>query len=163
MYDAIYLSLDHVKKGRLNKKALLVISDGEDTASKWGYNKVLEHVQKSQDVVIYAIGILDENDSRSGGLFGKSPQKKARDALKEIAEVSGGQAYFPKSIDEVVDICARIARDLRNQYTLGYASQNEKKDGTWRTIEVRVLNPPKNAGRTTVTTRKGYYAADDSK
>ena len=99
MYDAIYLSVDHVKKGKLNKKALLVISDGEDTASKWGFNKVLQHVQESKDVTIYAVGILDENDSRSGGLFKKSPQKKAREALKEIAEASGGQAFFPKSID----------------------------------------------------------------
>ena len=105
MYDAIYLSVDHVKKGKLNKKALLVISDGEDTASKWGFNKVLQHVQESKDVTIYAVGILEENDSRSGGLFNKSPQKKAREALKEIAEASGGQAFFPKSIDQVEEIC----------------------------------------------------------
>ena len=162
MYDAIYLSVDHVRKGKLNKKALLVISDGEDTSSKWGFNKVLEHVQQTDNVTIYAIGILDENDSRSGGLFGKSPQKKAREALKEIAEVSGGQAFFPKSIDEVVEICRRIARDLRNQYTIGYTSKNDKKDGTWRTIQVKLVNPPKSADKPKVTTRQGYFAPDAS-
>ena len=102
LYDAVYLSVDHVKEGKFDKKALLVISDGEDNSSKWGYNKLLEHVQQSKDVTIYAIGIFDENDTRSGGLFGKSPQKKAKDALKEIAELTGGQAFFPKSIDEVL-------------------------------------------------------------
>jgi VWFA-related protein len=157
MYDAIYLSLDHVKTGKLNKKALLVISDGEDRSSKWGFNKVLEHVRQSKDVTVYAIGILDE-DSGSGGLFGKSPQKKAREGLKEIAEVSGGQAFFPKSIDEVVEICSRIARDLRDQYTIGYAPKNEKRDGTWRTVQVKLVNPPKNAAKAKVTTRQGYFA-----
>jgi Ca-activated chloride channel family protein len=157
LYDAIYLSVDHVRKGRLNKKVLLLISDGEDTSSKWGFNKVLEHVQQAKDVTIYAVGILDENDSRSGGLFGRSPQKKAREALKEIAELTGGQAYFPKSIDEVAEICKRIARDLRNQYTVGYLS-NSKQDGGWRTIRVNVLNPPKSAGKIAVKTRTGYFA-----
>ena len=158
MYDAIYLSVDHVKKGMLNKKALLVISDGEDNKSKWGYNKVLQHVQEAKDVTIFAIGIFDENDSRSGGLFGKSPQKKAREGLKEIAESSGGRAFFPKSIDEVEEICRRIARDLRNQYTVGYTSKNDKPDGTFRKITLKLVNPPKNAGKVEVTTRQGYYA-----
>jgi Ca-activated chloride channel homolog len=160
MYDAIYLSVDHVKKGKLNKKALLVISDGEDNASKWGFNKVLEHVQQAKDVTIYAIGIFNESDSNSGGLFGlgRSPQKRAREGLKEIAEVSGGQAFFPKSIDEITEICQRIARDLRNQYTVGYEPKNLKKDGTWRTIQVNLLGLPRNAEKPIVTTRKGYFA-----
>jgi VWFA-related protein len=118
MYDAIYLSIDHVKKGKLDKKALLVISDGEDTASKWGYNKVLEHVKQAKDVVIYAVGILDENDGRSGGLFNKSPQKRAREGLTEIAEVTGGLAFFPKNIDEVAGYlpqdCAQSSQSIHD-------------------------------------------------
>ena len=155
MYDAIYLSIDHVKKGKLDKKALLVISDGEDTASKWGYNKVLEHVKQAKDVVIYAVGILDENDGRSGGLFNKSPQKKAREGLTEIAEVTGGLAFFPKNIDEVADICRRIARNLRNQYTIGYSPPKNDKIG-WREITVKPLNFPKNLGKVDLSFRKGY-------
>jgi VWFA-related protein len=158
MYDAIYLSVDHVKKGKLNKKALLVISDGEDNKSQWGFNKVLQHVQEALDVTIYAIGIFDEDDSRSGGLFGKSPQKKAREGLKEIAEASGGQAFFPKSIDDVEEICQRLARDLRNQYTLGYNSSNKKQDGSYRKITVKLVNPPKNASKVEPKTRAGYFA-----
>ena len=157
MYDAIYLSVDHVKKGKLDKKVLLVISDGEDTASKWGYNKVLEHVKNAKDVVIYAVGILEE-DGRSGGLFGRSPQKKAREGLTEIAEVSGGQAFFPKNIDEVAEICRRIARNLRNQYTVGYSPKNDKKDGTWRELAVKQVNFPRNIGKVDVRHRKGYTA-----
>ena len=158
MYDAIYLSVDHVKKGKLNKKALLVISDGEDNKSEWGFNKVLQHVQEAQDVTIYAIGIFDEDDSRTGGLFRKSPQKKAREGLKEIAEASGGQAFFPKSIDDVEEICRRLARDLRNQYTLGYNSSNKKPDGAYRKITVKLVNPPKNASKVEPKTRAGYFA-----
>lgn len=158
MYDAIYLSVDHVKTGKLEQKALLVISDGEDTASSWGFNKVLEHVQKAKGVVIYAIGILDDNDSRSGSLFRKSPQKKAREALTEIAETSGGQAYFPKNIDEVAEICKRVARDLRNRYSIGYDPKNTKQDGAWRKITVKLVNPPKNAVNSKLKTREGYFA-----
>jgi VWFA-related protein len=158
MYDAIYLSVDHVKKGKLNKKALLVISDGEDNKSQWGFNKVLQHVQQAKDVMIYAIGVFDENDSRSGGLFGKSPQKKARDGLKELAEASGGQAFFPKSLDELEEICRRVARDLRNQYTIGYSPTNKKPDGSYRKVTVKLVNPPKNAAKVEPKTRAGYYA-----
>jgi len=161
MYDAIYLSVDHVKKGKLDKKVLLVISDGEDTASKWGYNKVLEHVKQAKDVVIYAVGILDE-DERSGGLFRKSPQKKAREGLTEIAEMTGGQAFFPKNIDEVADICRSIARNLRNQYTIGYTPKNDKTNdktaGGWREIIVKPVNFPKNLGKVDLSYRKGYNA-----
>ena len=162
MYDAIYLSVDHVKKGRLDKKVLLVISDGEDTASKWGYNKVLEHVKNAKDVVVYAVGILEENDGRSGGLFGRSPQKKAREGLTEIAELSGGQAFFPKDIDEVAVICRRIARNLRNQYTIGYSPKNDKPDGAWRELTVKQVNFPKNLGKVEVRHRKGYTAPGGS-
>jgi Ca-activated chloride channel homolog len=163
LFDAVYLSVDHIKKGKFDKKALLIISDGEDNASKWGFNKVLEHVQATKDVVVFAVGIFEENDSRSGGLFGKSPQKKAREALRELAELTGGQAYFPKSIDEVADICRRIARELRNQYTLGYNPKNTKLDGSWRKVTVNLVNPPKNANKPRVTTRQGYFAPAPSK
>jgi VWFA-related protein len=158
LFDAIYLSADHVKLGKFEKKVLLVISDGEDNSSKWGYNKLLEHVQQAKDVTIYAIGIFDENDSRSGGLFGKSPQKKAKDALKEVAELTGGQAFFPKSIDEVAEICQRVAREIRNQYTIGYSPKNTKRDGTWRKVTVNLVNPPKNAAKARINTRQGYFA-----
>jgi VWFA-related protein len=156
LYDAVYLSAQHVKEGNRDKKALLLISDGEDNTSKYGFNPTLELLRESK-VTLYAIGLLEENDQR-GGLFRKSPSKKAREALEEFAEVTGGRAYFPKSLDEIEEICNRIAHDLRNHYTLGYSPTNRKLDGTWREVEVKV-NPPKSVSRiSSVRTKPGYYA-----
>jgi VWFA-related protein len=154
--DAVYVAIDHVKTGTRDKKALLVISDGEDNKSKYGINRLLDHVRDSKDVSIYTIGLLEENDYR-GGLFGKSPSKKARESLRKIAELSGGEAYFPKSVEEVSAICSRIARDLRNQYTLGYSPKNTKNDGGYRSIRVNVT-PPLGTPKLTVRTKPGYTA-----
>lgn len=156
MYDAVYLSLDYLKKGTRDKKVLLVITDGEDNKSKYGLNPLLTHIKESKDVIIYAIGLLEENDDR-GGLFGKSPSKKAKDDLTKIAELTGGEAYFPKSVEEVAGICKRIARDLRNQYTLGYSPKNTKNDGGYRTIIVTV-NPPSGTSKPIVRAKPGYTA-----
>jgi len=156
MRDAIYVSLDYMKKGSRDKKALLVISDGEDNKSKYGINPLLEHIRASKDVAIYAIGLLEENDDR-GGFFGKSPAKKAREELEKIAEMTGGEAYFPKTIDEVAGICRKIARDLRNQYTIGYSPKNTKNDGGDRAIRVSVT-PPQGTSKLNVRARSGYTA-----
>ena len=77
--------------------------------------------------------------------------------LTQLAELTGGQAYFPKSVDEVEEICKRIAHDLRNQYTVGYTPTNNNPDGSWREIRVKV-NPPKNVSKVTIRTKQGYYA-----
>ena len=94
---------------------------------------------------------------RRPGLFKKSPSKKAKEALEQLAELTGGQAYFPKSIDEVEELCRTIAHDLRNQYTLGYTPSNNSLDGSWREVRVKV-NPPRNVSKVTVRTKQGYYA-----
>jgi VWFA-related protein len=156
LHDAIYLGVEHVKKGRLKKKAILVISDGEDTASVYDYQKVLAHVRKSNNIAIYAVGLLDED--QGGGLFSRSPQKKAKQALTELAELTGGRAYFPKSLDEVETICRQLAKELRDQYTLGYNPSNKAPDGTRRIVTVNVVNPPRNAGKITVNAPKEYTA-----
>lgn len=155
LFDAIYLSLDHLKGGRMDKKALLVVTDGEDNASKYGLNKIVERLRES-NVTLYGIGLLEENDER-GGVFRKSPSKKAKEALAKFAEVTGGQAFFPKSIDDVGALCSQIARDLRNHYTIGYSPSNKKLDGTWRTVRVK-LNPPRNFRKVIARTKPGYYA-----
>jgi VWFA-related protein len=155
LYDALYLSADHLRKGQRDKKALLVISDGEDNNSKYTLDRVLARIRGTQTAV-YAIGLLDQNDRR-GGLFRKSPTEKAKDVLQRLATMTGGRAYFPKSLDEVVVLCRQVARDLRNQYTLGYKPTNASLDGSWRKITVR-LNPPKGMPRVTVRAKEGYYA-----
>jgi len=155
LYDAVYLSVDHAKAGKKDKKAILLISDGEDNVSKYGFNKVIEALRESK-VTLYAIGLLEDNDQR-GGLFKKPPSKKAKEALDKFAEMTGGQAFFPKSLDEVEELVKTIAHDLRNHYTIGYTPTNRKLDGSWREIRVKV-NPPKNVSKVTVRTKQGYYA-----
>jgi Ca-activated chloride channel homolog len=155
LYDAVYLSVDHVKAGKKDKKALLLISDGEDNVSKYGLNKVVEALRESK-VTLYAIGLLEDNDQR-GGLFKKPPSKKARENLEKFAGITGGQAYFPKSLDEVEEIVKDIAHDLRNHYTVGYTPTNRKMDGSWREIRVKV-NPPKSVSKISVRSKQGYYA-----
>jgi Ca-activated chloride channel family protein len=155
LYDAVYLSADHVKAGKKDKKALLLITDGEDNVSKYGINKVYEALKQSK-VTLYAVGLLEENDQR-GGLFKKPPSKKAKEDLEKFAEITGGQAFFPKNLDEVEDLVKHIAHDLRNHYTVSYTPTNAKLDGSFREITVK-LNPPKNLGKLTWHTKQGYYA-----
>jgi len=155
LYDAIYLSSDHVKSGHKDKKALLLITDGEDNVSKYGINKVIEGLKQSK-VTLYCIGLLEEDDQR-GGLFKKPPSKKAKEDLQKFAAITGGQAFFPKNIDEVEDLVKVIAHDLRNHYTVTYTPSNAKLDGSYREITVKVI-PPKNSGKITWHTKQGYYA-----
>src|SRR5437870_5686220 len=155
LYDAVYLSAEHVKAGKKDKKALLLITDGEDNVSKYGINKVFEALKQSK-VTLYAIGLLEENDQR-GGLFKKPPSKKAKDDLVKFAEMTGGQAFFPKNLEEVEQIVKDIAHDLRNHYTVSYTPTNAKLDGSYREIGVKV-NAPKNLGKITWHTKQGYYA-----
>ncbi len=158
--DAIYLSLEHVEAdGRMDKKALLVVSDGEDNASEFGFNRVLERAREAE-VTVYVIGLLELNDQR-GGLFRRSPSSRARRELRQIAETTGGQAYFPETLAEVEELCRRVAHDLRNHYTLGYNPTNRTFDGTWREIEVKV-NAPRGFPRLEARTKPGYYAPDDA-
>src|SRR5262249_967151 len=114
LYDALYLSAVHLNEGKKDKKALLVITDGEDNTSKYNLEKVLAELRASK-VTVYAIGLLEDNDVR-GGPFSKSPSKKAKEVLEKFANTTGGRAYFPKSVDEIGELCRRIAHDLRNQY-----------------------------------------------
>ncbi len=154
--DAVFLSLEHVEgEGRMDKKALLVITDGEDNKSDYEFREVLDKLQ-GVDVTVYAIGLLEQNDQR-GGLFRKSPSQKARKALEEIAEATGGKAFFPESLSEVEDLCRQIAQDLRNHYTIGYNPSNKAFDGTYRTVEVKV-NAPRGFPKIEVRTKPGYTA-----
>jgi len=156
LYDAIYLSADHLKSGKKDKKAILLITDGEDNVSKYKFDKVFDTLRQSKGVTLYAIGLLEEDDQR-GGLFHPAPSKKAKADLIKFADVTGGQAFFPKNLDEVEDITKRIAHDIRNHYTITYTPTNAHLDGTYREITVKVT-PPKNMGKITSHAKPGYYA-----
>ena len=154
LYDAIYLSLEHIREGKEDKKALLLISDGEDRDSRYKFESVLEFARESH-ASIFVIGLFDKEGERSRA------QKKAAKALKELAEETGGKYYFPESVDEVEAICTQVAHEIRNQYTLGYKPTNTRRDGTWRTVNVK-LNNNKNSKKLVARTKRGYYAPTES-
>jgi VWFA-related protein len=154
LYDAMYASLDHMKLGNRDKKVLLVITDGQDNASRYTYEELIQYAQKG-NAVIYAVGLLGAEEP--GGLFKMRGTRQAAKKLQKLAEVTGGQAYFPTSLDEVEATCVQVARDIRNQYTLAYYPANTVKDGSYRTVRVDAISP-RSRERLTVRTRTGYYA-----
>lgn len=144
LYDAAAAGLEQLKKGDREKKALIVISDGGDNASRHNMAQVMT-LAKQSEAIIYTIGIFDQDD------MDRNPK-----ALKQLAKTTGGEAFLPRSIKEVVPICERIARDIRNQYTISYSPTNIKYDGKNRVIEVKARTPERE--RLIVRTRTGYYA-----
>jgi Ca-activated chloride channel homolog len=144
LYDAVAAALDHLKMGNRDKKVLIVISDGEDNASKKNLDQILAMAGKS-DAIIYTIGIFDENN----------PDRNLR-ALKQIAKATGGEEFQPASAKDVVPICKRIAHDIRNQYSIAYQPTNQNQDGKFRTILVTAK--AQDGRRLFVRTRAGYYA-----
>ena len=148
LYDAIIGSLDHLKKGKKEKKVLLIVTDGEDNTSRNSLEKTLREIQKT-DTVIYTIGLLEQESKKNA--------KSARKALIAIAQASGGVAYFPENVGDVHSICEQVAHDIRHQYTLAYYPSNAAKDGTFRTVHVDVI-PPRGTGKLVARTRNGYYA-----
>jgi len=142
LYDAIVEGLRHLQLGTLNKKALVIVSDGGDDASKHKYSEVLDLARQSQ-AVIYAIGLVGgSNEEENPGL------------LRRLAKDTGGLAFFPQSVESVVDISKQIAADLREQYTLGYVPEGRAGDTSFRKITVKITAP--GGGRWRVRTRLGY-------
>jgi Ca-activated chloride channel homolog len=149
LYDAVLLAARHLnEEGFHEKKVLLVISDGEDNKSKYTLKEVLSAIRESK-IILYAVGLLTPEP-----IFTPDGGKKA---LKKLAEATGGASFFPKNVNQVEEICKRIARDLREQYTIGYKPSNNKLDGSWRKVQVRV-NPPKILSNIKVRSKQGYYA-----
>ena len=146
MRDALSKSIAYVKRnGKKDKKVLVVITDGNDNSSDITLEQVLRQAQSS-DVLIYAIGLLNEEEARDA--------RAAKKALKALVDASGGLDYYPKSTSDVQEITPRVAHEIRNQYVLGYTSSNPSLDGTFRQVKVTVTG----FGRPTVRTRSGYYA-----
>ncbi len=152
LYDAVIGSLDHLKKGSKDKKVLLVVTDGVDNASRRTLENAVQEAQRS-DAVIYAIGLFSDDDLKHN----RGEMKKARRALTELSTATGGLAFFPENVDDTQAICAQIAHDIRDQYTLAYYPTNTAQDGTFRNVLVTVAQQ-RGAGKLTVRTRLGYYA-----
>ncbi len=155
LYDAIYLSLEHIREGKEEKKAILVITDGEDEDSRYRFGTVLEFARESY-ASIYLIGLLEKKSERNRG------QRKAAKLLRELSEETGGKYFFPESVDEVQAICTQVAHEIRNQYTVGYKPTNLNRDGTWRDVTVKVVGSPTGKKKWIARTKRGYYAPVDS-
>jgi Ca-activated chloride channel family protein len=154
LYDAVYLGIEKVQEGRHRKRALLVISDGQDNASRYTLDQ-LRHRLKESDVQLYSIGIDRVAMSE------KAEQRRAMQGqliMNEIAQITGGHSFFVRSAAELEEATTRVALELRRQYSIGYEPINANGDGRWRKIQVRV-NRPDGAPQRIVRAREGYYFA----
>jgi Ca-activated chloride channel family protein len=149
LFDAVYMGLDKMKGAENKRRALLLITDGEDNHSRYSFADVKEYV-KEQDVQIFAIGIVNPFGALAQG-------KTGRAIIEDLVNITGGRAFFPDSVYELEDICSKIAVELRNQYVIGYHPTNEAKDGKWRKIRLKI-NPPKGISGLSVRGKSGYYA-----
>jgi Ca-activated chloride channel family protein len=156
LYDGLYLGLEKVGHGNNSRKALLLITDGEDNHSRYSFSDVREFA-KEHDVQIYAIGIFDETNT-----LGAMYSGRGRSLLEDLSNLTGGRAFFPTSINELEGICAQIGVDLKNQYVLGYRSLNLSNDGKWRKIRVKVKGPS-GMPSLSVRAKTGYYASTIAK
>jgi VWFA-related protein len=131
---------------RLNKKVLIVITDGQDNMSRETLQDAMRKLQSNKGATVYAIGLTDEGMTRSG-----------RQALQELAQSTGGMAYFPASLDDVNEISRTVAHDIRSQYTIAYNPGPNIGKG-YQTIRVEAHGP--NRAHLTVRTRSGYYPGE---
>jgi Ca-activated chloride channel family protein len=149
MREAISMSIDYLKeKSKNHKKVLLVVTDGNDNASAISLERLVDRARQSE-VLIYAIGLLDDEEHREA--------KAAKRALNALTRESGGLSFYPKGVAEVDAIALQVAHEIRNQYTIAYSPLNDTRDGSFRQIKVLVNGP----GHPQVRTRTGYYATAD--
>jgi Ca-activated chloride channel family protein len=147
-YDSVYFGLEKVKQGKHRKRALIVISDGQDNSSRYKYGELMKLV-KEADVQIYCIGIGDtssDGDFASGSIL-----------MEGLARLTGGESFFPGGANKIKDAVNSIALLLRHQYSIGYYPSNPRSDKNWRKIKVQ-LHPSRKTQGLRVSVKEGYYA-----
>jgi VWFA-related protein len=151
LYDALVATSEHLmKSAKLQKKIILVVTDGEDTASRDSLEQAVRAIAVDGGPTVYTIGLL-----------GGEREKKARRALRVVAEQTGGVAFFPANVNEVEAISQQIAHDIRNQYTIGYKPSTPKTEGGYRQVKVDAM--ASGYKKLMVRTRSGYYATGAEK
>jgi Ca-activated chloride channel family protein len=149
LLDAIYFGIEKMKQAKYERRALLIVSDGGDNRSRYTEGEVRAAVREA-DTQIYSIGIFDPYaatvEERNGPLL-----------LTDISDETGGRLFRVDDVSEMGDIATRISAELRNEYVIGYRTDDEKRDGKWRKLKVR-LGPPPGLPQLTVHARTGYYA-----
>lgn len=152
LYDALYLGIEKVKQGRHRKHVLLVISDGQDNASRYDVDELRRRMRES-DVQIYCIGVNQVSSSDKGAW---REERRGQMILDTIAQMSGGRSFFVHTPEALEGVTTRVALELRQQYSLGYVPTNAQADGRWRKIRVRLARPALR-----VRAREGYYATSE--
>ncbi len=154
--DAVYLAattINDYERDRSaadrRRRALIVVSDGEDRDSYYTEAQLFELLRET-DVQIYTIGFVGDL-SRERGFISKSPQGKAKSFLERMAKETGGKSYFPGSVDDLAGIAREIGAELRMQYSIGYIPTNDREDGTFRNIRVTIKDGPNKQKRIAVT------------
>ena len=151
LYDAVVASAEHLKRNaRLEKKVLLIVTDGEDNASNETLEQAVKQLQEENGPSVYAIGILGDEEH----------PKRAKRALEIMTQRTGGIAFFPKTLDEVDAISRTVASDIRSQYAIGFKPTNPRGNGGFR--QIRVEARAKGHGKLMVRTKSGYYAGGKS-
>jgi VWFA-related protein len=144
LYDALALGLEHLNAGTRERKALVVLSDGGDNASRRSLDDVLQMARRSS-ATIYTIGVYDETNRD------RNPR-----VLRQIAGLTGGRAYFPRALNDLSQVWRDIAGGIRSQYTIGYQSTNPLRDGAFRRVTISAGR--EEGGRLRVTVKDGYFA-----
>jgi Ca-activated chloride channel family protein len=158
LIDALYLSADYLAqktKSSGRRRALILVSDGEDRNSFYKEDKLVEILQ-TNDVQVFIIGLINELD-REGGLIKRSARDRATQLLERIAKESGGRVFYPRSRDDILEMAVEIMRDLRSQYVLGYSPAPNPKSKKRRKIKVTVAAAP-DGGKRTAFTRTEYLS-----
>ncbi|MBK9169289.1 MAG: VWA domain-containing protein [Bryobacterales bacterium] len=152
LLDGVYMALHTMKKARNPRKALLIISDGGDNSSRYTEGEIKNLVREA-DVQIYAIGIFEPVSAR-----GRTAEELAGPGLlSEISEQTGGRHFPIENLNELPDVAAKIGIELRNQYILGYTSTNQERDGKYRKVQVKLVQP-RGLPPLRAAFRQGYYA-----
>jgi VWFA-related protein len=145
LYDAASMSLDYLEEdGKHDKKVLLIISDGEDNASRGTLEKLVRRLQET-DTIIFAVGLLSDEDRRSA--------KRAQRAIRHMTKATGGAAYFPETAEDIHALTQQIAHAIRNQYIIMYRPDEKKQPG-FRQVRVALVG---KARKYDVRHRPGYF------
>ena len=150
--NAVYIALKELRKMQvrsaeeLRRQAIVLLSDGEDTSSLVPFDEVLDLAKRSQ-TAIYSIGLRARDSGQARGF------QEAEYVLRQLAQETGGRAFFPDKIEDLAGVYGQISDELSSQYTMGYVSKNQRRDGAWRRVVVQV-----SRGGVTPRAKKGYYA-----
>ena len=153
LYNAVYIALKDLKKvvarnvEEIRRRAVVLLSDGEDTTSLLPFEEVLDLAKRSE-TAIYAIGLRDNETASSTKGF-----KEAEFVLRQFSQETGGRAFFPNQLSDLSKVYGQISEELSSQYTVGYTSRNPRRDGAWRRVVVRA-----NGDRRIARTKQGYFA-----